>query len=355
MAHNIFQNPQTLQHSFFSTKQKAWHGLGQVVEDYPTSAEAIKFAGLDFQVDKRPLFTFNSENFTGNPESDILIPEIKVPDSFSTVRADLEIPLGVVGKDYKVVQNATAFNFFDSCVESGRVKYETAGALGKGEKIFITAKLKEPTVIGKDDPIENYLFLTNDHSGKESITIAFTPIRIVCNNTLNAAMKNCTNRVRIRHTENVEHYLAQAIKVMGLADKLSVQYGEKFNRWAKIKITDKEVKKLIQAALAPSVEVYTDLLKGVEDTMSTNLRNKVEKAFEYAMSHPTQLMETTQGTLYGAYNAVTGYFQNVSDFKTEETKFRSIVLEGNTEKFVQTAFNLCHTFEQNGSIFLLNN
>ena len=82
MAHNIHFNELTSKHSFFSVKEKPWHGLGQIVSDYPSSAEAIKFAGLDFTVEKRKLFTFDSEN-NGNPGTDIIIPEIEVPDYFT--------------------------------------------------------------------------------------------------------------------------------------------------------------------------------------------------------------------------------------------------------------------------------
>ena len=107
MAHNIYLNEQTGKHSFFSVKEKAWHGLGQVVQDYPTSKEAIKFAGLDYIVEKRKLFTLGSENEN---------PEIEVPDFFATVKTDTNNILGVVGKDYEVIQNEDAFSFFDAIV-----------------------------------------------------------------------------------------------------------------------------------------------------------------------------------------------------------------------------------------------
>ena len=150
MAHNLNYNEQTEKHSFFSVKEKAWHNLGQIIADYPTSAEAIIHAGLNYTVEKRPLFTYDTENHTGDPETDILIPEIEVPDFYATIRNDTEQVLGVVGKDYEVVQNVNAFEFFDSIV-GGKdgILYETAGALGKGERIFITAKLPDYIRVGK--------------------------------------------------------------------------------------------------------------------------------------------------------------------------------------------------------------
>src|ERR1700744_2335552 len=114
MAHNLFYNEQTEKHSFFSVKEKAWHGLGQIVEDYPTSAEAISYAGLDYTVEKRPLFTNILENDLDNG---ISFPKISVPNFYATVRNDDNSVLGVVGKDYEVVQNADAFQFFDAIVD----------------------------------------------------------------------------------------------------------------------------------------------------------------------------------------------------------------------------------------------
>lgn len=111
MAHNLNFNDQTNQHSFFSVKEKAWHGLGQVVEQYPTSAQAIQFAGLDYFVEKRPLFTNGISNDLAELTAGIEPAKISVPAFFATVRNDNDAVLGVVGKDYKVVQNAEAFTF----------------------------------------------------------------------------------------------------------------------------------------------------------------------------------------------------------------------------------------------------
>lgn len=114
MAHNLNYNQQTGKHSFFSVKEKAWDGLGTIIQDYPTSAEAIKYAGLDYTVEKRPLFTIDGNNNAfSNGEA---IPDIEVPNYFATVRADNDEVLGVVGNDYEVVQNVNAFDFFDSIV-----------------------------------------------------------------------------------------------------------------------------------------------------------------------------------------------------------------------------------------------
>jgi phage/plasmid-like protein (TIGR03299 family) len=355
MSHNINFNQKTNQHCFFSVKEKAWHRLGQILDNYPTSAEAIKFAGLDYTVEKRKLFTFDTENQNGNPDSDIIIPEIEVPNYFATVRTDTEDVLGVVGKDYEVVQNRDAFSFFDSIVGGDGIQYETAGALGKGERIFITAKLPDYIKVGKDDLIEQYLFLTTSHDGFGSITAAFTPIRIVCNNTLNAALHNQTNAVKIRHTASAKERLEQAHQVMGISNQLSAFLDSAFNHWTKVRITDAQVNELIRLAMVPKKEVLQNIKSGKEDDLSTHFTNMCDSVYSYAMSSPTQLTETTKGTLFGAYNAVTGYFQNVRNYKDDESKLKSLLFGGTAQVRTQKAFSLCEQFAAKGQdAFRLN-
>lgn len=341
MGHNLNYNETTGKYSFFSVQEKAWHGLGQIVTDYPTSAEAMGHAGLDYQVVKAP----NRHNL---PSGKIIVSD----SSFYTYRSDNEQVLGDrLGKDYQVVQNNEAFNFFDAIVGGGDgIQYETAGALGNGERIFITAKLPSYIRVGNGDDItEKYIFLTTSHDGSGSITAAFTPIRVVCQNTLNAAMGNMSNVVRIRHTANANQRLVDAHKVMGIADKMSEQLEGIFNNWANVRITDKQVQKLVQLALCPNKETL-DLLKvGNEQDLSTLFKNTCNDAFAYAMTSDTQQMDTTKGTVFGAYNAITGYFQNVRSFKSDEDKVNSILLGGTAQKYAQVAFNICTEFARHGA------
>lgn len=364
MAHNLNFNERTGRYSFFSVQQKAWHNLGQIVQDYPTSGEAIKYAGLDYEVIKSPLYTKGSGIIQTTGSIEIRDNEIEVPDYFANIRSDNNAVLGVVGRDYHIVQNRDAFAFFDAIVGGGEglpagqadILYETAGALGNGERIFITAKLPGYIRVGNgDDVTEKYIFLTTSHDGSGSITAAFTPIRIVCQNTLNASLSNMTNVVRIKHTAGAKQRLENAHKVMGLANKLSNQLEEIFNEWTKVKITDREVRKLIQLALCPNKETLDLLKKGAEDEVSTVFKNTVEDAFAYAMMSDTQQMETTKGTLFGTYNAVTGYYQNVRSYKDDEAKLQSIVMGGTAQVKTQKAFELCTAFAQNGADTLLLN
>lgn len=341
MAHNLFYNTQTEQHSFFSVKEKAWHGLGQVIDQYPNSAEALKFAGLDYEVIKEDMYT---TSFNADGQAMDFIKRVKT--HYATIRKDTGDILGVVGKDYQIVQNVEAFSFFDSIVGGDGIQYETAGALGNGERIFITAKLPDYIKVGKEDLIEQYLFLTTSHDGYGSITAAFTPIRVVCRNTLNAALKNHSNCIKIRHTTGAKERLEQAHKLMGITNTLSAQLETIFNRWSKVQISDPEVKKLIQQAMCSNKEVYSNLQAGKDDALSTAFKNICDNAFTYAMSNETQTMDTTRGTLFGAYNAVTGYFQNVRNYKNDEAKLKSLLYGGIAQQRTQKAFDLCTSFEK---------
>ena len=255
--------------------------------------------------------------------------------------------MGVVGKDYEIVQNIDAFSFFDSIVGGDGIQYETAGALGKGERIFITAKLPSYIKVGKEDLIEQYLFLTTSHDGYGSITAAFTPVRIVCNNTLNAALRNHSNSIKIRHTANAKDRLKQAHKVLGISNQLSGQLETIFNQWTKVKITDPELHRLIQLALVPNKEVLENINTGKWDELSTCFNNMCISVYEYAQVSPTQQTETTKGSLFGAYNAVTGYFQNVRNYKNDEAKLKSLLYGGTAQARTQKAFNLCMDFMNN--------
>jgi len=344
MAHDIHYNEQTGKHSFFSVKEKAWHGLGKIISDYPTSEEAIIHAGLNFEVVKRP-------NIHPLPSGVNIISE----NSYFTYRTDTEAILGdKVGSDYEVVQNTEVFQFFDGIV-GGRngILYETAGCLGQGAVIFVTAKLPDYIKVGRDDCIEKYLLLTSSHDGMGSITIAFTPIRVVCRNTLNMALRNHTHCIKIRHTASASDKLKEAHKMLGISNQLSVELEAIYNRWSRVRISDPELKRLIQLAMSPNRETTEKLRTGKDEELSSHFNHVVSSVMEYALVSPTQQEETTKGTVFGAFNAVTGYFQNVRNFRDEESKFKSI-LYGTGLQRGQAAFDLCADFAKHGGAVLFN-
>ena len=340
MAHNLHFSAERNQYSFFSVQEKAWHGLGTIVEHYPNSEMALKYAGLDFTVEKRPNIHRLDEG-----------KEVESRDSFFTYRTDTGDILGSrLGKDYEVVQNSDAFAFFDAIVGGDGIQYETAGALGKGERIFITAKLPGYIVVDRDDLVEKYLFLTTSHDGTGAITAAFTPVRIVCNNTLNMALRDCTSRITIRHTRDARVRLESAHQVMGIANKLSHQLEDIFNHWSKVRMEDAQVRKLIRMALAPSKETLASQHPDTAQELSTYLQRICDTVCDYAESSPTQQTRAAKGTVFGAYNAITGYFQNVRNYRNPEDKMNSIFYGGLAEQRSKEAFKLCLQFANKGSL-----
>jgi len=155
--------------------EKPWHGLGTRLENAATSAEAIKAAGLDWNVTKQPLFLEGG---------------MQLERALATVREDTGAVLGVVGKVYQPLQNKDAFSFFDAVVGIKEAMYHTAGALGKGECVWILAKLPGVVRVVGDDITEKYLLLTNRHDGWGSATVMFTPIRVVCQSAIRSAETN---------------------------------------------------------------------------------------------------------------------------------------------------------------------
>lgn len=136
---------------------------------------------------------------------------------------------------------------------------------------------------------------------------------------------------------------------------LSLQLESIFNEWAKVRIEDAQVKKLIQYALCPNTETYNLLKKGADEELSSVFKNACDAAFGYAMASDTQQMETTKGTVFGAYNAVTGYYQNVRKFSSDEDKLKSIYLGGTAQARAQKAFDLCTDFAKGGAAALSMN
>jgi hypothetical protein len=142
---------------------------------------------------------------------------------------------------------------------------------------------------------------------------------------------------------------------MGISNKLSEYLEVAFNQWAKVRITDKQVKKLIQLAMVPNKQVLENIQASKDDELSTVFKNVCDHVFTYAMETPTQQTETTKGSLFGAYNAVTGCFQNVRSYRNEEAKLKSLLLGGTAQLKTQKAFNLCEDFAAKGErAFTLN-
>lgn len=326
MAHLINYNEKKGTHSFVSHGEKAWHGLGQIVETALTASECIEQANLDYQVEIKPNYT----KVTGDDGADVYIEK---PNEFSTVRMDTKVPLGTVKGRYEVVQNKDAFGFFDAIIDSGEAIFETAGALGEGERIFVTAKLPDDLLVG-GEPCNKYILLTNSHDGSSSILAGFTTIRVVCNNTLQAAMRGLSNKVMIEHRIGAKDRLSEAYKLMGIGSKYMDEVGEIFNQMAKTKISDDGLKAYIENVMK-SDYLKPKLDEEQNEIISTRLKNQVNAIQEFALSHPTQITPASMGTVWGAYNSISGYYNYIHKFKSEEQKFTSQMFGNANNKIVK--------------------
>lgn len=295
-----------LENGFF-VKVPAWHGLGTVVEKAPTSEEAIKLAGLDWKAEKLPVFLGNGQ---------------LVPDTFAVVRDSDSRVLGTVGNRYEILQNSEAFRFFDPLIDSGAATYESAGSLFDGSKVWVLAKLGNPITIGNDDTIEKYVLLSSSHDGTGSVTAMVTPIRVVCNNTLSSALRGRKNAkaegncVSIRHTSSVADRLEQAQSLLATVNETYSNLASTWSAMASVTASDFDVKDFIKRV--------------IPDTKATKSRaEKIRDEIEGILMVQTlgQNLDTTDGTLFGAYNAVTAYATHKRSQRkgaNEETHFDSV-------------------------------
>ncbi|MEI6291932.1 MAG: DUF932 domain-containing protein, partial [Chloroflexota bacterium] len=208
MPHNLFTDPITGQTAMMYVGITPWHSLGTKLNNPPKSDDAIISAGLDWRVEKYPLVAKTPH---GN---------IEINDRFAVMREDFKDRpqphfFAIVSKDYEPLQNIEAFQFFDDIVGRKEAIYETAGALGSGERVWILAKLPESIRVVGDDICDKYLLLSNSHDGKSSVQIKFTPIRVVCQNTLTMALSHGTT-VRIPHNQNIRKRLSDSERLLGI-------------------------------------------------------------------------------------------------------------------------------------------
>jgi phage/plasmid-like protein (TIGR03299 family) len=294
-----------------------WHKLGQKLNNPATSEEAIVAAGLDYQVEKRALYI--------NPSSGNVR---EVPNHFATVRMDTMTPLGVVGARYTPIQNRDAFRFFDALVGEGEAIYHTAGVLGKGEQIWIMAKLPGYIKVGGNDIVDKYLLLTNSHDGSSVVRAKLTPIRVVCNNTLSAALaKDGNQEVRIRHTANAVLQLEQAHKLLGLSNDLYAQLETIFNQMKR------------KTFLTPDLKRYVEMLVPDNKEADSNTRTELVRNKIYELHETGKGAELAYGTAWGAYNAVTEYTDHVMGSRDSNKALKSMWFGGG-EALKHRAFSL---------------
>lgn len=260
--------------SMFSVRETPWHGLGTIVAEALTSEEALKLAGLDWTVRQEEL-VYNGTN-TGYM--------LNVRDTDNSL-------LGIVRGRYVPVQNLPAFSFMDKLASDGVVTYETAGSLASGKRIWMLAKMDPKNILG--DIVEPYMLLMNSHDGFGCLKVCMTPVRVVCQNTLNLALGRAKRTWAIRHSGNLDAKMAEARHTLGLAthymDSLSANAEELY----KIKISPADFNSL-KDALFP---ITAEMSKRKEESQLL-LQESLRNAWE------VDDLGNHRGTGWGFMNAV---------------------------------------------------
>ena len=239
--------------TMFSVRETPWHGLGRIVLDAAASSEALDLACLDWQVESRNIYSGTCA---------------MIPGYRANVRSTDDAVLGVVSDRYRIVQNEEAFQFTDDLLGEG-VTYETAGSLQGGKKVWMLAKLPEKYIIAGDE-VTPYLVFFNSHDGSSGVKVAMTPVRVVCQNTLNLALGTAKRIWTARHTENVLLRVQDARETLQLANNYMGELGKGIHELTTINLSDRKVQEFINEFF-PVTEDMTD------GQRKNNLRFRIAK------------------------------------------------------------------------------
>ncbi len=286
------------------TAPPPWHRLGVELDCPATAKEAMQSAKLDYTVISRPM-------------KEIL--DVQNND-WTTMRTDKDQVLGIVGKSYQPIQNVDAFKFFDALVTESEAIYETAGLLGRGERIWMLAKLPGYIKVHGKDIVYKYLLLTNSHDDSSHVRVKVVPIRLVCNNTLSAALKG-EGEFHIDYKEDLKRVHTLLEETNTLFDQLD----DTFNKMSVTNITDRQMKDYVE-------KLFPDTDKEPEHTQS--IRSDILKLYESGLG-----ANLARGTLWGAFNSVTEYTDHRMPSEDPDIRLHSIWF-GSGEQLKQRAFQL---------------
>jgi phage/plasmid-like protein (TIGR03299 family) len=345
MAHNLSTDAQG-NAMMVSLRENPWHGLGTVIQEPMSGLEFLKAGRLDFQVVTSPMFT------------EIDGERIIMPDRKAVSRKDADgtrVTLGTVGNDYHVLQNAEMIQIFENLSKGGQITYETAGALFKGETVWILAKIPELKFsikndkrgfgVATDDSIP-YMMITSGHIGNQALVVSPTVVRVVCNNTLRMAKRDIATRKKksngcfysIRHTakmplaiKEMETYFQEMINDF-------VWNHEMHQALAQVEVTEGQVMEFFNFMVDPKIDESKDESPTVSKNKETRTANRIE-TLKTLWNAPTNQLEATRGTFYAL-------MQTGIEYVDHEKATR--VTEGNNEselKLYSANFGTGSTFK----------
>lgn len=267
----------------FTVGDKPWHGLGKNIQKAPTIEEGIIKAGLDWNVMKTQLFYKDKYGITTHTK-----------EYRSLIRETDGKFLGIVGKDYEPLQNIEAFNWFDFLLDNGNATLESAGSLKGGKRIWVLAKLKNEAEIVSNDQVNSYVLLSNSHDGSTAVWLQFTPIRVVCWNTLSAALSRRNDMdntaLRLSHTSNLQKRLELAKDVVDLSNQRFTTYVDDYRTMASRQCNSEKF------------ERYAGLVLQNDKPKETRAWDVLERFFEAGSGNE---LSGVRGTYWGAFNSFT--------------------------------------------------
>lgn len=310
MAHNI--ENKNGKSSIVYAGETPWHKLGQKINEAFTAETALREGGLDFTVEKVAIQTFDGAS---------------IPNRYALRRTDTKDVLGLCAGMYKPLQNREAFSFFDGVFGKDKARYEVAGVLGKGEKVWLLARLPGEFTVGREDLVGKWLLLTNGHDTNEPVRAKFTPIRVVCQNTLSAALSNKDSEVRVQHIGNVQGKLEIAGKLLTQAGIYFDEMQTVFNGFLKVSMKEKALRSYFTRVIAGD--------NADEKELSTIAARHIAKCVEMHDTGRGHDIKGVRGSLWGAYNAVTEF---VDHERTDENL--GFILTGRGAELKQRAFSV---------------
>jgi len=291
--------------SMFYCGEKPWHGLGQKLDSPATSKEAIDAAKLNWTVEKQQLYLPNQD---------------PAHNTFATLRTDNNKILGIVGSSYTCLQNSEAFDFFDSIVGEGKAIYHTAGALLEGKVVWILAKLPGEIRVTNEDITEKYLLLSNSHDASSAVQIKFTPIRVVCNNTLSVAFAD-QQYLSVYHQKDIKARLKDVPKILNIVNKRYSEIEESFKALLNIQMTDITLKKYLEDIFPDPKNRKDPKLYEYELAKAKSNREWAKYLFENGEGNK---MTRVSGSLWAAYNGVTELIDHKITKQSNDRKLNSV-------------------------------
>lgn len=311
------------------SNKPAWHGMGNVIPGQPEKEEAIQASGLTWMVTTEPVPAPNGRGGYFN-----------VPGKVFTVRDDLPLDnpdriLGIVSTRYTIFQNGVLFDLSDSLVGAGGARYESAGSLRNGKIVWVLAVLPgDLTVL--DDKLVKFLLIRNSHDGTSKCEAFFTPVRVVCANTMMMALRMASVKVSFRHSGEPMRQIEEAKRVLGLADDYFGEHAATMEELARRKVDNRFVNAYLQA-----------LIPNPSDSerrgRAQNARNRIAQLFYGEQAGAGQ--DAVNGTAYGLLNATTQYtdhdrtVRRTGGRSLEEARMESVLL-GSGADFRRRAFDL---------------